>query len=57
MHGSVTSLTNPNNEKVHTFAYDYSYWSHDGFRENEEGMNVPTGEDYADQVKSFHIIY
>ncbi|XP_038074728.1 kinesin-like protein KIF28P isoform X2 [Patiria miniata] len=54
MEGNVTSLTNPDNGKVHTFAYDYSYWSHDGFQENEEGLNTPTNDRYADQTVVFN---
>ena len=50
MEGNVTRITNPDTRKVHTFAYDYSYWSHDGCQENEEGLNVPTDDRYADQV-------
>ncbi|XP_022088583.1 kinesin-like protein KIF28P [Acanthaster planci] len=49
MEGNVTTITNPNTGKEHTFAYDYSYWSHNGFQENEDGLNVPTDDHYADQ--------
>ena len=38
-----------------TFTFDFSYWSHDGFKENKEGYFAPESSKYADQtkVKSF----
>ena len=39
------------NEKP--FAFDYSFWSHDGFTVNQEGYNEPTNEIYYDQKKVF----
>ena len=32
------------------FAFDYSYWSHDGFEEKSDGYLSPTTPNYADQV-------
>lgn len=32
-----------------TFTFDYSFWSHDGFKPNSEGYSVPVGNRYADQ--------
>lgn len=32
------------------FAFDYSFWSHDDFKEEENGLMVPTSERYADQI-------
>ncbi|KAG9509492.1 Kinesin-like protein KIF28P, partial [Fragariocoptes setiger] len=40
------------------FTFDYSYWSHDGFKTNEDGVNVPDSNHpnaakYADQERVF----
>ncbi len=32
------------------YAYDFSYWSHDGFTEEANGYNRPDGNKYIDQV-------
>ena len=32
------------------YAYDYSYWSHDGFKSDASGYFVPENSKYADQV-------
>lgn len=37
-------------EKKRTFAFDYSFWSHDGFEEKDDGLLVPANEKYADQT-------
>ena len=40
MDGKVTSLVNPKDPKdIKSFTYDYSYWSHDGFREGSLGYH------------------
>jgi len=31
----VTKLTDPVSNEVREFAYDYSFWSHDGFKTDE----------------------
>lgn len=36
------------NKNKRTFAFDYSFWSHDNFKENEEGYNEPTSDKFAD---------
>lgn len=33
------------------FSFDYSYWSHNGFKEKEDGYLEPTTPKYADQVR------
>ncbi|CAL1537456.1 unnamed protein product [Lymnaea stagnalis] len=35
------------------FAFDYSYWSHDGYTENKDGYLSPKDLKYADQKKVF----
>jgi hypothetical protein len=37
-----------------TFTFDYSYWSHDGYKEDKDGLLVATSPDYADQVSVFN---
>ena len=39
MDGNVTSIVNPESGESRTFAFDQSYWSHDGFGENNSGIN------------------
>lgn len=56
MTGAQTKITNleaPGDEP-RTFAFDYSYWSHDGFEEDENGFLVGTpGSNYASQDMVF----
>lgn len=52
MNGNTTILKNEEG-KERTFAYDYSFWSHDGFEVDEKGVNVATSEQYADQNQVF----
>ena len=63
MNGNATSLKNPQNmsEKGREFFFDYSYWSHDGFKEISDGYMEPdnshaNGKKYADQVCLFAIL-
>ena len=39
MNGPVTTITNPVTGEEKEFAFDYSYWSHDGFVEEKSGYN------------------
>ena len=39
MKGPVTTLINPETEEEKEFAFDYSYWSHDGFETDDTGYN------------------
>lgn len=57
MYEKTTFLNNPDapQEEPKKFAYDYSYWSHDGYKETETGLFVPdpshaNGHKYCDQV-------
>jgi len=38
------------------FTFDYSFWSHDGFEINDQGLNVPSGSKYADQQSVFNTV-
>ncbi|EDQ91195.1 uncharacterized protein MONBRDRAFT_17919 [Monosiga brevicollis MX1] len=51
MKGAQTIIRGDAGEKKFTF--DYSYWSHDGFEEREDGLLVPTSPKYADQQRVF----
>ncbi|CAH1788618.1 unnamed protein product [Owenia fusiformis] len=52
MVGNTTTITD---EKGGTknFTFDYSYWSHEGFKSNADGYLEPTDSKYADQKKVF----
>ncbi|XP_005092304.1 kinesin-like protein KIF28P [Aplysia californica] len=55
MSGNQTIIKDPENMKAEPrkFAFDYSYWSHDGFKERADGYNEPASSKYADQKKVF----
>lgn len=36
MNGNTTYITNPEDGKERDFNFDYSFWSHDGFKVNDE---------------------
>jgi hypothetical protein len=36
-----------------SFAFDYSYWSHDGFHIDSTGLSVPDNDHYSDQNRVF----
>ena len=52
MHGNSTTIEDPGQPGTEPkkFSFDYSYWSHDGFKENEDGYLAPNNAQYADQV-------
>ena len=52
MKGESTYLQNPEepDEEPKKFTFDYSYWSHDGFEERDDGYLAPSTPHYADQV-------
>ncbi|KAK2152327.1 hypothetical protein LSH36_333g03043 [Paralvinella palmiformis] len=61
MSGKTTTLVNPNNpkEEPRKFDFDYSYWSHDGYKELEDGYRAPKDGKYIDQTgsgKSYSIV-
>lgn len=55
MIGAMTQITDPENpgNPPKEFSFDYSYWSHDGFQEDETGYLRPAADKYADQRKVF----
>ena len=52
MVGNNTYIKDPAapDEEPRKFAFDYSYWSHDGFRERDDGYLEASDTTYADQV-------
>ncbi|XP_064648285.1 kinesin-like protein KIF28P isoform X2 [Lineus longissimus] len=55
MSGQQTTIKDPEQPKAEPkkFAFDYSYWSHDGFKEDANGYLQPTAAKYCDQHKVF----
>ena len=55
MNGATTEIKDPQNLKQEPkrFAFDFSYWSHDQFKERSDGYLEPSNSKYADQVRSF----
>ena len=50
MNGKQTSITNPADGQVKDFAFDFSYWSHEGFFEDDNGyLNPNPGSNYSSQ--------
>ena len=60
MSGQTTYLVDPENLKKdpRTFTFDYSYWSHDGYVEEDGGYLAPDGPKslYTDQVCEIHSV-
>lgn len=54
MVGQNTIIKNPETKEPKTFAFDFSYWSHDGFTEGPDGELIPKTEKYATQQKVFN---
>ena len=52
MEGNTTYISDPSSMKdaPKKFAFDYSYWSHDGYKEESNGYLSPKDRKYADQV-------
>lgn len=53
MKDNTTTIKEPKISKTRDFVFDYSFWSHDGFSINSEGLYVPQDDRYADQAKVF----
>lgn len=58
MRGNTTAIMDPvfmdkPGVEPKKFTFDYSYWSHDGFSEREDGYLFPTEPSYADQNRVF----
>ncbi|XP_041460234.1 kinesin-like protein KIF28P isoform X3 [Lytechinus variegatus] len=57
MSGNTTTITNPEDpkEEPRKFNFDYSYWSHDGFKApaTDDGYLEPSNSKYCDQKRVF----
>merc|ERR1712048_139227 len=55
MQNNTTYIKDPEDGKERDFAFDYSYWSHDGYKEQEDGYLVKSSarSPYHDQAKVF----
>ena len=53
MDGPSTTIVNPETQEPKTFAFDFSYWSHDSFHESDGGELIPDSDKYATQRKVF----
>jgi len=55
MSGPQTKIHNPETPKAEprTFAFDFSYWSHDSFVDNDGYMEPEPGSNYASQLQVF----
>ena len=55
MSGNQTAIMDPavmdKGGEPKKFTFDYSYWSHGGYQERENGYFEPTTLKYADQVR------
>ena len=58
MEGNNTYIKDPSSpeQEPKKYTFDHSYWSHDGFKEREDGYLEPANHTYADQVKFLNII-
>ncbi|XP_006815172.1 kinesin-like protein KIF28 [Saccoglossus kowalevskii] len=56
MNGSTTTIKDPSapNEEPKKFSFDFSYWSHDNYKEKPDGYLEPTNKKYADQKTVFN---
>ena len=55
MSGNQTTIWDPKDKKENKFAFDYSYWSFDGSKEEKNGYSAPdpshkNGKKFCDQV-------
>lgn len=54
MNDHSTTILNPQQlkEPPKAFSFDYSYWSHDGFRIRDDGYYESAKKKYSDQVEN-----
>lgn len=51
-----TTVIHSNDEGSKNFTFDYSFWSHDNFVINADGLNVGTSSKYDDQVTVYNAL-
>ena len=57
MKGPTTKIKGASVAEDRTFTFDYSFWSHDGFETNDDGISVPCdGSNYADQESVYDVL-
>jgi len=49
MNGPTTIMFDPATGEERPFTFDYSFWSHDNFKTNDDGVFEKTSDKYADQ--------
>lgn len=54
MAGSTTYLRSADSSDPKTFVFDYSFWSHDKFVVDADGIYQPIDDKYADQKKVYN---
>lgn len=54
MEGVNTTIINPETQEPKTFAFDFSYWSHDGFTIDDKGEAIANDSRYATQLKVYN---
>ena len=52
MNGTTTHLISQDGD-AKSFIYDYSFWSHDKFMVDPDGIYIPVDEKYADQRRVY----
>ena len=53
--GQVTTIKDELGQEK-TFTFDHSFWSHDGFENDEKGYSYPIDDRYADQKHVFDTV-
>jgi hypothetical protein len=56
MRGNTTTIFDVNDpdKTKRDFTFDFSYWSHDSFHIDANGVAVPDSDRYADQTRVFN---
>ena len=50
-----TTILTSDEGKVRSFTFDYSFWSHSGYKEDENGLLIKKNKKYADQQMIFDL--
>ena len=54
--GATTVIKDFETGKPRNFTFNFSFWSHDEFITDENGVYVPTGDKYADQQQVYNAV-
>lgn len=55
MNGPTTTIVDDEGTP-RDFAFDYSFWSHDGFRTRDDGYCEPEDDKYTDQKFVYNVV-